>query len=176
MRIAMAAIATLLLGAMAWPELGRYRAEWLLADANARLSETLRGAITGADAVRSTETALAQSRQAAIWIPEDPRTALAASVALLLLQRGAEARDILNAAIKHAERPELTLNLGRARGILGDAAGADAAFLRTAWASPAAIATLPSAMRAPLLERVADLETDLRAGRLREPPPLNAPP
>lgn len=176
MKIGFAAALTLLLVAMVWPEPGRYRAEWLLADANGRLSEALHGAITGDAAVRSTETAFVQSRQAAALLPDDPRTALAASVALLLLQRGAEAQAILNAAIAQGERPELTLNLGRARGILGDQSGAQAAFLRAAWASPGAIATLPAALRAPLLARVSELEVELRAGRLREVPPLKAVP
>ena len=176
MKIWLAAALTILLIAMVWPEPDRYRAEWLLADANGRLSEALRGAITGDAALRSTETAFVQSRQAAALLPDDPRTALSASIALLLLHRGAEAQAILNAAIEQGERPELTLNLGRARGIVGDEPGAHAAFLRTAWASPAAIATLPAVLRAPLLERVAQLETELRAGRLREPPLLNAAP
>jgi hypothetical protein len=174
MKFVFAAALNILLAAMVWPELGLYRAEWLLADANARLSDALRGAITGDAALRSTETAFLQSRQAAAMLPDDPRTALASSVALLMLRRGAEAEAILGVAIEQGERPELTLNLGRARGIRGDEPGANAAFLRTAWASPAAIATLPSVLRVPLLERVSELETELRAGRMQAPPSLNA--
>jgi len=162
--------ATLLaLGATLWPEVARYRAEWRLADANARLGAALRGD----GSVASVETALAEARRAIAALPGDPRASLAASIALLLLKRGDEAKAILDRAIASGERPELTLNLGRARGTLGDEAGAQAAFLRTAWASPAAIATLPSALRTSVLERVRALEGELRDGRLDRPPPLD---
>jgi hypothetical protein len=172
MKIGLAAALTLLLVAMAWPEARRYRAEWLLADANGRLSDALHGTTTGDAAVRSTETAFVQASEVMALLPDDPRPALSASVALLLLHRGAEAQTILNAAIQQGERPELTLNLGRARGILGDESGAHAAFLRTAWASPAAVSTLPSAIRVPLLDQVAQLEKELHAGTLMQAPSL----
>jgi hypothetical protein len=172
MKIWFAGALSILLVAMVWPEPGRYRAEWLLADANGRLSEALRGATTGDAALRSTETAFVQSSEAATTLPDDPRPALSASVALLMLHRGAEAQAILNAAIQQGERPELTLNLGRARGILGDEPGAHAAFLRTAWASPAAVSTLPSAIRVPLLGQVEQLEKELHAGTLVQAPSL----
>jgi hypothetical protein len=105
-------------------------------------------------------------------LPADPRPPFAASTALLMLKRSAEAKAVLERALAAGERPELTLNLGRARGTLGDEQGAQAAFLRTAWASPAAIATLPSSMRTTLREQVRALEQDLRAGRLAQAPPL----
>jgi hypothetical protein len=152
-----------------WPEFGRYRAEWLLADANARLAAALRGNATAA----SVETALDDAQRALAALPGDPRPPLAASIALLMLKRSGEAKAVLERALASGERPELTLNLGRARGTLGDESGAQAAFLRTAWASPAAIATLPSSMRSTLLEQVHALEQDLRAGRLAHAPPLD---
>lgn len=152
-----------------WPEFGRYRAEWLLADANARLAGALRGSATAA----SVQAALDDARRAMTALPGDPRPALAASVALLMLKRSGEAKAVLEYALVSGERPELTLNLGRARGTLGDERGAQAAFLRTAWASPAAISTLPAPLRNALLERVRALEDDLRAGRLAEIPPLD---
>lgn len=162
----------LALAALAWPEIDAYRGEWLLADAGARLSGVLNGTSRGDSAVKSVQAALAEAQLAATHLPGDPRPALSASIALLLLHRGSEAAAILEAAIAAGERPELTLNLGRARGILGDESGAQAAFLRTAWASPPAIATLPAAMREQLIDRVKLLEEDLRAGRLRQIPPL----
>ena len=162
----------LILAACAWPEIGSYRGEWLLADANARISAAFKGAIGGPAAVTAVQSALTQAQHAAGSLPGDQRPALASAIALLLLHRGTEAAAVLDAAIAAGERPELTLNLGRACGIAGDEAGAQAAFLRTAWASPPAIATLPAAIRAPLLERVKQLEEDLRAGRLQEVPPL----
>jgi tetratricopeptide (TPR) repeat protein len=162
-------IAALLAAAAALaPETGRYRAEWLLADANARLAAALRGHATSA----SVEVALDEARRAMSALPADPRPPFAASTALLMLKRSAEAKAVLERALAAGERPELTLNLGRARGTLGDEQGAQAAFLRTAWASPAAIATLPSSMRTTLREQVRALEQDLRAGRLAQAPPL----
>lgn len=164
--IALAACAALL------PELSRYRAEWILADADARLT----AALHGAGGSTSVQAALDEAQRANDLLPGDQRPALSASIALLLLRRSAEARDVLERAIADGERPELTINLGRARGTLGDERGAQAAFLRTAWASPAAIATLPAALRTPLLERVRELEANLRAGQLAAPPPLTPAP
>lgn len=158
--------------ALTWPELASYRGERLLADARARLSDALNGTTRGDAALASVQTALAEAQLAAACLPADQRPALSASIALLLLHRGTEAAAILTAAIAEGERPELTVNLGRARGILGDESGAQAAFLRTAWASPPSVATLPSAIREPVLERVKSLEDELRAGRLRQIPPL----
>jgi len=158
--------------ALAWPEIDSYRGELLLAGAGVRLSAALNGAVRGDAAVASVQIALAQAQRASTYLPGDQRPALSATIALLLLHRGAEAVAILDAAIAQGERPELTINLGRARGILGDEEGARAAFLRTAWASPASVATLPSALREPLLDQVKQLEGDLRAGRLQRIPQL----
>lgn len=169
MKAAFFALASCVLAAALWPEAARYRAEWQLADADARLGAALRGAGSAA----SVEVALGEARAAMNALPGDPRAPLSASIALLLLKRGAEAKALLEPAIATGERPELTLNLGRARGTLGDESGAQAAFLRTAWASPAAIATLPSALRARILERVREFEAELRDGRLDRPPPLD---
>jgi hypothetical protein len=162
----------LALVALAWSEIGSYRGEILLADAGVRLAAALRGATRGEEAMTSVQTAYAETQRAATLLPGDQRPALSAGIALLLLHRGVDAITILDAAIAQGERPELTLNLGRARGIAGDERGAQAAFLRTAWASPAAVATLPAALRSPLLERVKSLEEDLRAGRLHQVPAL----
>ncbi|MGN6517846.1 MAG: hypothetical protein ACTHK2_00290 [Dokdonella sp.] len=169
MKGAFFAVASCVLAAALWPEAARYRAEWQLADADARLGAALRGAGSAA----AVEVALGEARVAMDALPGDPRAPLSASIALLLLKRGAEAKAILEPAIAAGERPELTLNLGRARGTLGDEAGAEAAFLRTAWASPASIATLPASLRASLQERVDQLEHALRDGRLERVPPLD---
>lgn len=155
-----------------WPEFGRYRAEWLLAEANVRLDRVLRGIDRGEGALGAADRARVLAHDAGLLLPNDPRPPLLESVALILRRQGSDAIRVLEAALARGERPELTLNLGRARGITGDEAGAMAAFLRTAWASPGAIATLPAAIREPLLEQVKELEVELRAGRLRAPPPL----
>ena len=161
-----------LLALAIWPEFGRYHAEWLLADANVRLDRVLRGADRGESALNAADRARTQAHDAGLLLPADPRPPLLESVALILRRQGGDATRVLEAALAHGERPELTLNLGRARGISGDEAGAMAAFLRTAWASPGAIATLPAALRGPLLEQVNGLEIELRAGRLGALPPL----
>ncbi|HEX6832995.1 MAG TPA: hypothetical protein VF132_05630, partial [Rudaea sp.] len=148
------------------------RGEWLLAAANARLQAALEGVTRGSTATTSVEEALRMARDASVVLPDDPRPIQSASVALLLLHRGEEAIALLEPAIESGERPELTINLGRARGIVGDEAGASRAFLRTAWANPEAIRSLPKAMREPLLARVKELEQDLNAGGLQQPPPL----
>ena len=168
LRIALAA----LVAALLWPEFARYRAEWTLSEANARLEAVLSGKLKGSAAVTTTEDALRLTQDAIAVMPGDARPIQSASVALLLLQRGKEAIALLEPAIAAGERPELTINLGRARGISGDEKGATAAFLRTAWANPAAIATLPKSIREPLLERVKELELQLHEGRLQQPPPL----
>ncbi len=161
-----------LMAALLWPEFGRYRAEWRLADADLRLTAVLDGTLKGCAAVSATEDALHLAQQAVSARPGDPRPLQSESVALLLLRRGDQAVALLEPAVAAGERPELTLNLGRARGIGGDEKGSDAAFLRTAWANPSAIATLPKSMRGPLLDRVKELEQQLHEGRLQQPPPL----
>jgi hypothetical protein len=165
-------LAILALLAAVLPEAQRYRAEALLADANGRLDAVLHGEARGPDAGRAVAQAALSAEQAARWLPGDPRPPLAQGIALLFQQRGKEAEAVLAAAVAQGERPELTLNLGRARGISGDAAGADAAFLRAAWVGPAAVATLPAPLRKELSERVAVLEIELREGRLGSPPPI----
>ena len=166
-----AGIIALLLLAV-WPEFDQYRAEWMIAQADARLDRILRGLDRGDPAFQSAGTAAMQAHTAGSLLPGDPRPPLFESIALLLRHQGPAATAVLEAAIAQGERPELTLNLGRARGISGDAAGASAAFLRTAWVSPAALATLPVSIRSPLLEQVKVLESELRAGTLLAAPPL----
>lgn len=170
MNMIVRAVLLLALVLCVWPELGRYRAEWRLAEADARLQRALRGLDRGALALQSVGIAATQAHGAAEQLPGDARPPLFEGIALILAGKGAAALAVLDAAIAAGERPELTINLGRARTLLGDARGADSAYLRTAWASPLAIATLPAEMRATLQGRVATLEGDLRAGRLSSVP------
>lgn len=153
-----------------WPELARYRAERDLAEVNQRLQRALTGADRGAPALQSVGVAAALAADAARQMPDDPRPPMLQGIALILAGRGAEALAVLDAAVVVGERPELTINQGRARTLLGDAAGAHAAYLRTAWASPLGIASLPQAMRAELGTEAAQLEAELRAGRLKSVP------
>lgn len=155
-----------------WPELPRYRGEWDLASANGRLERLLRGAESGDAALESAREAERLAAAAAARLPHDPRAALSQGIALILLQRGDAARDLFRAAIADGERPELLVNLGRAEAVRGDLAAAHRAYLRAAWASPQAIATLPRAMRESLLAEVAAREAALRAGRADALPAL----
>ena len=166
-------VAGLLILAAALPELPRYRAETQLAHAGQQIDAVLRGGARGAEAVDAARQAEASASAAAIWLPGDPRPPLHRAVALMLLARTGEATDVLEAAIRVGERPELVLNLGRARFQGGDPAGADRAYLRAAWAAPAVLSTLPRPMRTELLHRVARREEELREGRSTSPPPLD---
>lgn len=174
----------IVLGLALWPEFTRYVAEWRLTEANMRLQRALQesriSTVTGApvDAIGARNQAglaLHLAEQASAALPGDPRAVLANAIALIMNGRGADAVSLLDAAIAVGERPEFTLNLGRARTTLGDAAGANAAYLRTAWASPHALATLPKAMREDFQRQADALDSELRAGRLTAPPPLRAP-
>lgn len=158
------------LGLALWPELARYPGEHALAAANGRLERLLRGAEQGQAALQSAQQAEAQAAAAARRLGLDPRAALSHGIALILLNRAAEAQAVLGAALAQGERPELSLNLGRALAARGDADAAQRAYLRTAWASPQAIATLPRAMRESLQAEVARREAELRAGRLQAVP------
>lgn len=166
-----------------WPEFPRHQAEWRLNDANFRIDQALRMsqsaarsgvADTGRAALRQVALAETLAAQAAAALPGDPRAILTQSIALIMTGRGQQAVALLDGAIAAGERPEFTINLGRARTTLGDEAGANAAYLRTAWASPQAIATLPKAMREDLQRQVERLDAQLRAGQLSAPPPLDA--
>ena len=132
----------------------------------------LRGAEPAATAVASVQAAADLARRAGERLPPEPRPVLARSIALIMTRQLDTAVLVLNEAIAQGERPELTINLGRARAALGDEAGAQRAYLRTAWAAPSAIGTLPQAMRQSLLDDVAALEARLREGTLTEVPPL----
>ena len=169
-------LALLALVLLLWPEWQRYRAEGMLAEANTRLERVLLGRDRGAPALASVVQAESLARAAEERLPADPRADLLLSVALILQGRGTEAVSVLDAAIAQGERPELTLSLGRARALLGDEAGAEAAFLRTTWASEVAIATLPKETRRRMRAQVLQWDEGLREGRLHAPPPLSAAP
>ena len=160
------------LAVAAWPEFARYRAEWQLGEATARMERVLRGTEPEASAVTSVQRAEELSRQAIERLPADPRPVLIRAIALIMTRRLDEATALLDAAIAQGERPEFTINLGRARAARGDEAGAHRAYLRTAWTAPSAIGTLPKAMQRELLEEVGALEGKLRTGELKEAPPL----
>ena len=166
-------LAAILVIAATWPEFPRYRAERDLAEAGRQINQVMRGVVQGLDAVAAAQQAETLSRDAARWLPGDARPPLHRAVALMLLARTNEAIAVLESAIRAGERPELTLNLGRARFQSGDRQGADRAYLRAAWAAPAVLKTLPMPMRTALLDEVERLDVELREGRSTRPPALD---
>lgn len=155
-----------------WSELKRYAAERDLYQASGTLESVLNRELDANEVPQSLAATIALTRRAATTLTTDSRPPLIESTALLVLGDGPSACRILKQGIRHEERPELTINFGRALGISGDEAGAQAAFLRTAWISPVGVATLPSALRRSILARVDALEQLLRSGMLERPPPL----
>ena len=166
----MRGLLVIVLGLLVWPEFARYRAEWSLREVNVRLDRALQGVDRGQAALQSVGAAALLAKDATKRLPADPRPPLLEGIALILLGKGSAAQSLLDAAVQEGERPELTLNQGRARALLGDEAGALSALLRTAWASPLAIESLPASMRADLRQQVVQLEAQLGAGTLKAPP------
>lgn len=156
-----------------WPEFARWQAERSLAQAGARIEAVLAGTPHDAEMVARLQRDLGSLARAGEALPGDARVPLQRGIALLLLGDAPASRAEFEAAIARGERPELVLNLGRARSALGDEAGARRAFLRSAWAAPASTATLPRALREQLASEVARLEVDLRAGRIDAAPALD---
>jgi hypothetical protein len=164
-------IASLL--ALLWPEFPRYAAEYRLAQAAARLDRALSGIDQGQAALASVIEAQRLTHAAGLVLPGDARAVMLEGVALILSGQSQQAIEVLEAGVALGERPEFTINLGRARAAVGDEAGARAAFLRSGWASPTALGTLPKPVRDALLLEIQQLESELRSGRLQAPPPLH---
>lgn len=150
----------------------RYTAEHRLGGQRERLDQVLAGRLAGADAVTAVEGVRDAGLAARAALDPDPRPALYAGVALLMLGDVARAESMLRTAIQRGERPELLVNYGRVRAAMGDDPGARASFLRAAFASDASVATLPRALRAELLQEVARRRQALRAGAADTLPPL----
>jgi len=172
----------LLLGAALWPEFPRHLAEWRLREANLQVEGALAAVQEaarqgrGADVAQirqQAQTGLELAARASTALPGDARVTLVQAVGLILAGKGREAATLLEAAIATRERPEFSINLGRARTTLGDTAAAEAAYLRTAWASSQAISTLPQPLREELQRQVVLLEAQLHAGTLQAAPPLH---
>jgi hypothetical protein len=162
-----------LLLALLWPEFPRYVAEYRLTQAATRLDRALGGKDQGQAALDSVIEAQRLAHAAGLVLRGDARPVMLQGIALILSGQSAQAITVLEAAVAEGERPEFTINLGRARAAGGDEAGARAAFLRSGWASPTALGTLPQPVRESLLLEIQQLESELRAGSLKAPPPLH---
>jgi hypothetical protein len=168
LRVAAAAALVLLLA----PEFRRYRGERALR----RGTDELRRAYTTSESVEKARPALDRAAElgveAAAALAGDPRPRILAGSARLVAGRSLEALDFYRDALGTGERAEIDLNVGRAHAAAGDRPEAQSALLRTVWISPALAAAIPDPLGKRLLEETARLENDLRAGLLREPPPM----
>jgi len=160
--------------ALAWalrPEIGRYQSERILRATQATLRFIAAHPTDVADPMEAlarveTFTGLAASR-----LPQDPRPWILKGGAQLVRGRPDEAVASYRRANALGERAETDLNLGRAFEAQGDEARSHAAFLRAVWISPSLLSALLPDTAARLFPELQRLERDLRAGRLRAPPP-----
>lgn len=151
-----------------------YAAEWDIARSNQLLNGILGGRIGGAAAASAAAVAQAVSERAVQTVPGDDRAVLALATAQTIRGQGSKARVLLEKTTALSGRPELVLALGRARAATGDDAGARLAFLRAAWISPNAIATLPGSVRNELLARTEAMQDDLARGLVVTVPSLGS--
>ncbi|HTD52547.1 MAG TPA: hypothetical protein VK780_05950 [Thermoanaerobaculia bacterium] len=171
MKILRGALAVILLAGALAPEFARYRAERLLRLATSAFSIVLTHSSEVADPAAALDRIAAIGMAAAPGLPGDSRPLILAGGARLASGQLDQAIENYLEALRLGERAETDLNLGRAYEGKGDTAQSHAAFLRAAWISPALLPTLLPDLAAPLRDEVARLEADLRAGRLKAPPP-----
>jgi cytochrome c-type biogenesis protein CcmH/NrfG len=160
-----------LLAALAWPELSRYRAERRLGDATNAFRELLDRATdpeTGRNLLVVGEAALAVTPQ----LPGDPRPWILGASSYLVTSQPQPALEAYREAFKTGERAEIDLNLGRVYAMLGRRDNAERAFVRAGWISPEILASVPDAAREKASAEVQKLTRDLYGGRMTEPPPL----
>ena len=105
-------------------------------------------------------------------LPDDPRPWVLAGSSCLLTGQPERALELYREAFATGERAEIDLNLGRAYAMVNRADSAAAAQLRAGWISPEILASLPPAVKDPLLGEIARRSEDLRRGKLSEPPAL----
>ena len=161
----------LLLALALRPEFPRYRSERVLRG----LSSVLRQVLTRPEDIPDPSAALGQiarfAHAAAPGLPGDPRPAILAGAALLVAGEPTAALESYRTALAEGERAETDLNMARAFEALGEKEKSNAAYLRAVWISPALLPLLLPDVAAPLAEEVARLEAQLKAGKLRAPPP-----
>jgi tetratricopeptide (TPR) repeat protein len=154
------------------PEFPRYRSERVLRG----LSSVLRQVLTRPDEIPDASAALGRiarfAQSAARGLPGDPRPGILAGSAFLVAGEPTAALESYRTALAEGERAETDLNMARAFEALGEKEKADAAYLRAVWISPALLPLLLPDVAAPLSAEVARLEAQLKAGKLRAPPPL----
>lgn len=164
--------AALALAALLRPEIPRYRAERTLRKGADLLRRTLAGSRSAEQARPQLERVAAFALAAAPALPGDPRPRVLAGSARLVARRPQEALDFYRDALATGERAEIDLNVGRAHALADERPEAQAALLRALWISPALAAAVPDPLSKRLMEDVARLENELRAGLLTAPPAM----
>jgi hypothetical protein len=173
MRRVAAILGTALLAALAAPELPRYSAERRVGWATAAFKQLLESSPSqGGDTLRPLQAVGEMALSTTTALPGDPRPWMIGASSFLVTGQPQRALDFYRAALGTGERSEIDLNLGRAYAGLNRRDASDAALLRAGWISPEILASLPQPSRDALLVKIADLDADLRAGRLAAPPPL----
>jgi hypothetical protein len=166
----LAAVAALL--ALLWPEAGRYRGERQLRRGTDALREILAAGGSADTAKAGLDRVVGLAEAAAASLPGDPRPRVLAGSGRLVAGRAREALDFYRDAHATGERAEIDLNLGRAHAVAGERPEAQAALLRALWISPALSTSIPEPLSRRLLEDVARLENELKAGLLTAAPPM----
>ncbi|MEP6769534.1 MAG: hypothetical protein ABJC61_12755 [Acidobacteriota bacterium] len=172
MRIARPALVAAALALLLWREPARYHAEREIRAATEALRYVLTHSSELPDAAGALDRIGAVARSAVPPLPGDARPLVLEGSARLVRGEPHRALELYRRANEDGERAETDLNLARALERLGREEAARAAYTRAAWVSPALLrAMLPDAAEAARI-RVTALEHDLKAGRLRKPPPL----
>lgn len=150
----------------------RYRAERQLGVATPALQLLLArpGEVPDPQGALHRITRLALS--AAEGLPGDSRPWILAGSARLVAGESEQALEFYRKALALGERAETDLNMGRAFEALGQTEKVHAAFLRAVWISPALLPALLPDVQEPLKAELQRLDAALRAGILKEPPPL----
>lgn len=172
MRILRGVFAVALLAGALAPEFSRYGAERTLRVVLSALRVVITRPSEVPDPALALDRIAAIATAAAPSLPGDSRPAMVAGGARLAGGRLDAAIESYREALALGERAETDLNLGRAYEGKGDADRSHAAFLRAVWISPALLSAVLPDVAATLREELVRLEAELRAGRLKAPPPL----
>jgi tetratricopeptide (TPR) repeat protein len=175
MRLVRGFLLAILLAAALWREPTRAHAEREIRAATEALRYVLLHSNDLPDAPGALDRISLVATAAEPALPGDPRPVLLEGAARLVNGQGERALDAYRRALALGERGETDLNLGRALERVGREAEARAAFVRAAWISPPLLASMLPDVAAAAQAEVSRLETELREGRLKAPPPLPVP-
>ena len=152
------------------PEIARYRAERQLGSANAAFELLLARASEVENATEVLPRVSERAATAALSLPGDSRGWVLAGSCRLVAGDTARALELYRRALSLGERAEIHLNLGRALALLQDVDGANKAFVRSIWISPALLRAVPPGFQDAVSAEITRLEAELAAGRLSAPP------